>query len=131
MFPDLPTMALLIPIVFWVAIVLIVFIAVYFGHRAKMARYKLLETMAEKGQPISSDVLASLGDSRQKPKGGIAGGIFQMCIGVALAIFFWGLGHFQNPFDGGSWLVVIGIFPFMVGLARVLACVFDKRDPNS
>jgi len=127
----IPDGAIAISLAFWIAVVAIVFIAVFFGHRAKMARYKLLETMAEKGQPISPDVLASLGDSRQKPKGGMTSGIFQMCIGVALAIFFWGLGHFQNPFDGGSWLVVIGIFPFMVGLARVLACVFEKRDPNS
>ena len=55
-----------------------------------------------------------------------------MCIGVAVAVFFWAMG--STGFDGDhsvpAWLPVVGIFSFMVGLARVLGW-FSERKPQS
>jgi hypothetical protein len=57
-------------------------------------------------------------------------GIFLMCVGIALAIFFWAMGGGGDFFVGDhmpNWLPVIGIFPFMVGLARLLGGMFDRH----
>ncbi|HEY0282044.1 MAG TPA: DUF6249 domain-containing protein [Rhizomicrobium sp.] len=120
-------------IVFWGAIVLIVLISGYFRHRARIAKYKMMETLAEKGQTLSPELLASLangnGDRRRNP---IQSGIFLICIGIALAVFFWATGGAGNPFAGEHvpWLAVIGIFPFMIGLARLLGGLTEKRRDN-
>jgi hypothetical protein len=55
-----------------------------------------------------------------------------MCIGIALAVFFWAMTGAGNPFIGEhiSWLPVIGIFPFMVGLARLLGGLTERREPK-
>jgi hypothetical protein len=48
---------------------------------------------------------------------------------VALALFFWAMSGGGNIFEGDrvpSWLPFVGIFPFMIGLARLLAGVFDR-----
>lgn len=117
----------------WVGIVLIVFMVFVFVHMGRRAKYRVLEKLAEKGQTLSPEILRSLsGDNGGrnndwKNEGNpMASGITLMCIGVALAIFFWAMQGFGNPFIGEhiGWLPAIGIFPFMTGLARVLSVVF-------
>jgi hypothetical protein len=117
--------------VFWGAIVLIVLVSSYFSHRARLAKYKMMETLAEKGQTLSPELLASLGNGGRH-RNSVQGGIFMMCIGVAIAVFFWAMGGAGNPFAGEhiSWLAVIGIFPFMVGLAKLLGSLSEKRPPR-
>jgi hypothetical protein len=118
-------------IIFWAAIVLIVLISSFFKSRSRIAKYKLLQTLAEKGQTLSPELLASVGTGRgDRPSGSpVSSGIFLMCIGIALAVFFWAMDGGGNPFMGDhvSWLPVIGIFPFMIGLARVLTGITEGR----
>jgi hypothetical protein len=50
-------------------------------------------------------------------------------------VFFWAMSGGGNPIgaDGdlhGNWLPFIGIFPFMVGLARVITGMFDRPQPR-
>jgi hypothetical protein len=122
--------------VFWGAIVLIVLVSNFFGHRTRVAKYKMMETLAEKGQTLSPELLASVsnGHNREYHRGGpIQSGIFLMCIGIALAIFFWALGGGGNFIQGEhipNWLPVIGIFPFMVGLARFIGGLTERRPPK-
>lgn len=116
-------------LVFWGAIVAIVVVSNFFSYRAQASRHRMIETLAEKGQPIPPDLL----NGRQyeyRYRSPVQSGIFLMCIGIALAVFFWAMTGGGVPFDESghmpSWLPVIGIFPFMVGLARVLAGLFDR-----
>lgn len=114
-------------VIIWGAILLLVFITSFFGYLNKRNKYRLLETLAEKGQSLSPDMLASLGTGRSREsRSPIASGIFLMCVGVALAVFFWAMQGGGIPLTDGNWLPVIGIFPFMVGLARVLGAAFDR-----
>ena len=118
-------------LIFWLAIVAIVTVAVFFTHRSRMAKYRMLETLAEKGQQISPELLAKIGNGGgSKEKNPVQSGIYLMCIGIALAVFFWALTGGGNPFMGEhvSWLPVIGIFPFMVGLARLLGSIGGRRN---
>ncbi len=122
-------------VVFWGAIAVIVVAGSYFRYREGASRDRMLQTLAEKGQTIPPELLAPLGRRRHYYGGyygGVQSGIFMMCIGVALAVFFWAMGGGGNLFDSGAhmpnWLPVIGIFPFMVGLARLLGGLAGRRD---
>jgi hypothetical protein len=116
--------------IFWIAVVLIVFVTSFFRYRERSSRHRMIETLAEKGQPIPPDMLSGHDrDMSYRHGSAIGSGIFLMCIGIALAVFFWALGGGGNFFsDQGvpNWLPVIGIFPFMMGLGRILGYVFDR-----
>jgi predicted anti-sigma-YlaC factor YlaD len=118
------------PIIFWSAIVAIVIITNYFSHKNLASRHRMMETLAEKGQPIPPELLARGREYyHYRDRSPIQSGIFLMCIGIALAVFFWAMGGGGNLVDGDhvpNWLPVIGIFPFMVGLARFLGGFFDR-----
>jgi hypothetical protein len=50
-------------LIFWGAIVLIVFVVSYFNHRARVSRHRLLEKLAEKGQQITPELLDRIKNS--------------------------------------------------------------------
>ena len=124
--------------IFWGAILLMVFVTSLFGYLERRSRYRAIEKMVEKGQTVPPEMLGrhSLPFDRrawhyQHPA---SSGIFLMCIGVAIAIFLWALQGGGDVLTDGrmhNWLPVIGIFPFMVGLARLLSAGFDRRPPAS
>jgi len=117
-------------IIFWSAIVIIVVVGNFFRYRSQASRHRVIETMVQKGQPVPPELLSSSrGDRDYRYRDPIQSGIFLMCIGVALAVFFWAMTGGGNYFEGEhmpSWLPFVGIFPFMVGLARFLAGLFDR-----
>lgn len=116
-------------VVMWIAILLLVFITSFFGYLNKRNKYRLLETLAEKGQALSPEMLAGITNGHGKSSSitnPIPSGIFLMCVGIALAVFFWAMQGGGIPLANDNWLAVIGIFPFMIGLARVLGYIFDR-----
>jgi hypothetical protein len=117
-------------IIFWGAIVLIVVAGNYFRYKSQASRHRVIEAMVQKGQPVPPELLAG-GRDRYSYRyySPIQSGIFLMCIGIALALFFWAMTGGGNYFDGEhmpNWLPFVGIFPFMVGLARFLGGLFDR-----
>jgi Domain of unknown function (DUF6249) len=126
--------------IFWIAIVAIVFCGSFFSYRERASRHRMIEKLAEKGQTIPPELLMGNGRGYDGYRGwrygnSLTSGLYLMCVGVALALFFWALTGGYNYFGsndvfGGdhvpNWLPVIGIFPFMLGFARVLAWVFDR-----
>jgi hypothetical protein len=119
-------------VIFWGAIVLFVLIGHYFGYKTRASKHRMMERLAEKGQTLSPELLASLGngDGHRSP---VSGAIVLMFIGVAIAIFFWALGGGGNLFEGEhipNWLPVIGIFPFAIGLGKLIGLIFERRPPK-
>lgn len=115
--------------VFWLAIVAIMFVMSFFGYRERASRHRMIETLAEKGQPIPPELIDNGRRSYRRYGRSISSGIYLMCIGAALAVFFWAMQGGGNLFDGEHtphWLPFIGVFPFAVGLARVLSGIFDR-----
>ena len=124
------THGLNVVIIFWAAIAIIVVAVSFFSYRAQASHHRMLEKLAEKGQPIPPELLAGGGRDNPRYRSPIQSGVTLMCIGIALAIFFWAMGGGGAIFDGDrmpNWLPVIGIFPFMIGLARLLGGMFDRR----
>jgi len=115
--------------VFWAAIIVIVFLSQFFWYRERTNRYRMIEKLADKGQPIPPELLAGGRGYHSRYGSSIQSGIFLMCIGVALAVFFWAMsggGGFGGGDHAPSWLPVIGVFPFMIGLARVVSHAFER-----
>ena len=117
--------------VIFTGVVGIIFIVMLFQFLARRSRYRMIETLAEKGQALTPEMLAGITNGHDRgPKSPMASGIFLMCIGIALTIFFWATTDFQDLLHGGAMPTATGVIPFMVGLARVLGAVFDRREPK-
>ncbi|MDE2182969.1 MAG: hypothetical protein KGJ78_08105 [Alphaproteobacteria bacterium] len=120
--------------IFWGAIVLFVLIGNLFSYLTRASRHRMIERLAEKGQTISPELLASLGSSHgDERKNPVSGAIILMFIGIAIAVFFWALGGGGNLFESEhvpNWLPVVGIFPFAIGLGRFIGLMFEKRTPK-
>jgi uncharacterized protein DUF6249 len=116
--------------VFWIAILGIVFVGNFFRYRERASRYRAIEKMAEAGQQVPPDMLYGRYRDGYRGHGSpIWSGVYLMCIGVALFLFFWAMTGGGNYFDGEhfpNWLPFVGIFPFMIGVARLLAGLFDR-----
>lgn len=118
-------------LILMLGIVVIVFMTQFFSYRERASRHRVIETLAEKGQPIPPELLTrSRHGSDLRDNNPIQSGIFLMCVGVALAVFFWAMNGGGSFFDGEhvpNWLPFVGIFPFMVGLARLIAGIVERR----
>jgi hypothetical protein len=124
--------------IFWIAIVAIVFFTSFFGWLERASRYRAIEKMVDKGQTVPPEFFSrhALAYDRRSWRYGhpVASGILLMCVGIAIAVFFWAMSGGGNVIVDGhmeNWLPVIGIFPFMVGLARVLTGAFVRRNPET
>jgi hypothetical protein len=118
---------------FWLAIVAIVFITAFARSWERSSRYRAIERMAEKGQTVPPEMLRGRHLDRGYYGSSVWHGIYLMCIGVALFVFFWAMTGGGNYFNGEgmpNWLPFVGIFPFMIGVARLLAAIFDRPRQN-
>jgi len=118
-------------LILWGAIAVIVVAGNFFSYRSQASRHRMMETLAEKGQPIPPELMSNGRDYyHYRYRSPIQSGIFLMCIGIALAVFFWAMTGGGDFVDSKghipSWLPVVGIFPFMIGLARFLGGLFDR-----
>ncbi len=116
-------------VVFWGAIVMFVLIGSYFKYKTRSSEHRMLETLAEKGQTLSPELLSRLGNGHGE-KNPVSSAIILMFIGAALAVFFWAMGGGGNFFEGEhvpNWLPVIGVFPFAIGLGKLIGLIFERR----
>jgi hypothetical protein len=123
-------------LIFWGAIVCFVLIGSYFKYKTRESNHRMLERLAEKGvslpPSITPELIAGLRNG-QEERNPVSGAIILMFIGAAIAIFFWALGGGGNLFEGEhipNWLPVIGIFPFAIGLGKLVGLIFEKRPPK-
>jgi hypothetical protein len=124
---------ILVTAIFWIAIALIAVAASFFSYLSRTARYRMLQSLAEKGQPLPPELLNTLADSNTGSRGTLRGGIILICIGSALAFFLWAMTNngFDGPIEHLSWLPAVGAFPIMIGLGLLLIAIFDRRPPSS
>src|SRR5215472_14391301 len=115
-----------VAIVFW-AMIGFVFVANgYFVYQVRMARYRVMQTLADKGQPVPPELLS--GNVRRAPVGLMRGAIILLCLGGALSIFFWSMtaqSIFHGPIQDVAWLPTIGLFPMAIGFALLLMALLE------
>jgi hypothetical protein len=111
--------------VFWLVIGAIVVASLYFRYKARADRMKLLQALAEKGQPIPPELLQSaLGNAQTAGVNYIARGVVLISIGIAMVVFFAVAvgargGNIAAPF--------LGAFPLLLGLAYLGIGVYQRR----
>jgi hypothetical protein len=117
-----------VAITFWAVIGIVIVANGYFVYQVRMARYRVMQTLAEKGQPVPLELFN--GPRKSAPVGLMRGGVVLICIGLALGTFFWSMtaqSMFHGPIEGASWLPTLGLFPFMIGLALLLMAMFERN----
>lgn len=117
-----------VAITFWAVIGIIIVANSYFIYRVRMARYRVMQTLADKNQPVPLELFS--GPQRSAPVGLMRGAIVLICIGGALAVFFWSMtaqSIFHGPIESAEWLPTIGIFPFTIGFALLLLAWLERR----
>lgn len=122
---------MMVAITFWLVIGVVVVANGYFVFQVRMARYRVMQTLADKGQPVPVELFN--GPRRAAPVGLMRGGIVLAAIGVALMTFFWSMtaqSWFHGPIESASWLPTIGFFPFMLGVALLLMARVERRRPE-
>ena len=85
MFTEIVTAA----IAFWIVVGIVIVANGYFVYQVRMARYRVMQILAEKGQPVPPELFT--GVLRRAPVGLIRGGIVMTCLGLALGTFLWAM----------------------------------------
>ncbi len=93
MFGDIATIATS----FWVIIGVVVVANGYFVYQVRMARYRVMQSLADKGQPVPIELFN--GEQRRAPVGLMRAGLILIAIGIALGTFFWSMTE-QSVFHG-------------------------------
>jgi hypothetical protein len=121
---------MLVAISFWIVIGIVLVANGYFVYQVRMARYRVMQTLADKGQPVPPELLS--GNVRRAPVGLMRGAIILLCLGGALSIFFWSMtaqSIFHGPIEDVAWLPTIGLFPMAIGFALLLMALLERRRP--
>ena len=117
--------------VFWIVVGAVLIANGFFVVVVRMARYRVLLTLAEKGQPVPVELFN--GAARQAPVGMMRGAIVLICLGIALGVFFWSMtaqSIFHGPIASAAWLPTIALFPVMIGLALLLMALSERNRPR-
>lgn len=121
---------IIVPALLFTMIAAIVLGTTFFSHQTRIRKYRIIEKMIDQGQTVSPELLESLGKSGSFEKGGntaFGHAVFQILTGIGLSVFFWAM-HVSVGVP--SFLIAIGVFPFVNGLARLLAILYENRLPN-
>jgi len=114
--------------VLWAGVVCIVLIGNYFSYKRRESRDRLLEKLAERGQPLPPNAFAEWRD-----RNSFTSSFILISMGVAVALFFWALsgggGRFTGEAGVPDWLPVLGVFPILIGIARLAGALADRRKP--
>jgi len=117
-----------IAVTFWTVIGIVIVANGYFVYQVRMARYRVMQTLADKGQPVPLELFS--GPVRQAPVGLMRAGIILVCLGAALGTFFWSMTGFHGPIEGASWLPSVALFPLMIGIGLLLMARLERRRPQ-
>jgi hypothetical protein len=106
---------MLIPLVFILLPIIILFMIFRYNNKRRMERYKLIEKSMETGQPLPQDIA---GDVKTKEDikeltDGRKTGIKNMCLGGGLFVFLWAVTHSLG-------VACIGVLVFARGLGQYL-----------
>src|SRR5258708_2399063 len=117
--------------IFWVVIAIVLIANGYFIYQVRMARYRVMQTLAEKGQPVPADLFH--GPRRTAHVGMLRGAIVLISLGSALGFFFWSMtaqSIFHGPIESAAWLPSVALFPVLLGVALLLMALLERGRPN-
>lgn len=105
----------LIPIALFVIIPLIIWIVSAYRYKSHATTISLLDTIANKGDPITLDLVRTLGVRRKPKHSDLRLGLILIAIAVATAIF----GNMVPEDEAAQIFLGFASFPFLVGVVFV------------
>jgi hypothetical protein len=117
-----------VPLAFFGTVLAIVVVSLYYTHKNRTAKYRLVEKLLEQGQNLTPEMLEnigkSLGSGDKVNASAFGNAVSQILIGIGLAVFFWAL----TSYTGAPYfLIAIGVFPFVIGLSRLITIFYEKN----
>ena len=116
----------MIPIVFFIAIAVVVCVYFYLRHRTSQSVQETVRTAIEQGQQLTPEILERLGQPPQRVKSENAdlrrGAIF-ITIGLGIMAFVAWSGDFHGP---ATLPLALGSLPVLIGVAYLGLWIFDK-----
>lgn len=103
--------------------VLIVALIIYFGFSKSRMQHRTIRMLAEKGQPIPPDLLATPAPAVRQ-RSDMRRGIVLIMVGIGLMVCFgaW------NDWEGGAW--ALGVIPFVIGLGYLMVWKLEGSKKN-
>lgn len=120
--------------IFWIVIGVIAVSSILGRYMASVSRDRTIQRLAEKGQPIPPEL--AHGSYYRGSRYGYdptpaRTGIILICIGIAVFVFLYMMtqpgGPINDQMRNVSWLPFAGIFPFMIGVGKLIGAMFDRR----
>lgn len=121
--PTEELLGMFIPISFFIATVLVVWIVIAFRYRSRRDVQATYRAAIERGQELTPELLDRLGDTQPKNRD-LRRGIVLVGVGLAFAIFGATLGEE----DAVRPMLAIGVFPFLLGIAYLGLWKFSRKD---
>lgn len=119
-------LAILVPIILFIAIAAVLCVNFYFRHRTRQAIQETVRTAIEQGRELTPEVLERLGEA-PKPKGSdLRRGVILISVGLGIAAF----GALVGEDDAIRPMLAFGSVPFLVGIAYLGLWKFGKSDQS-
>lgn len=118
--------------IFWIVVGVIAVSAIFFRHRTRVSRDRLLQSLVDKGQPIPSELLRQSAGSSRSFFCSWRAGVILICIAIAIFVSArFGTFYDGGPFAGFGRRGIGAVFPFMIGVAFVAIALLERRLPPS
>lgn len=114
----------LVPIALFVIIPFIIWIVSAYRYMSHAKTISLLDTIASKGDPITLDLVQTLGVRRKPKHSDLRLGLILIAIAVATAIF----GNMVPEDEAAQIFLGFASFPFLVGIVFVALWVAVSRN---
>tara|TARA_R110002111_G_scaffold153851_1_gene220770 strand:- start:528 stop:932 length:405 start_codon:yes stop_codon:yes gene_type:complete len=102
-----------IPIVMFLVLGAVAGLALYFKSRARTEMQKTVRVALEKGQELSSELVAQLGENRRSSEADLRRGLIYLAVAFGLAAF----GYLVDEEDVPQKMLAISMLPFFISIA--------------
>jgi hypothetical protein len=107
----------LIPIIFWVAVAVVVIFAILMAHRTMRLRYDVIQLAIKEGKELPPDLFRNGFHRRRRDP--LLGGLILTGLGVALAIALGAV---------AGWVQAVwGLIPLFIGIALLIYVPFYRK----
>ena len=117
----------MIPIAVFAAIVMVVFIVLYFKFKTRTAVQKTIRLALEKGSELTPELLDQIATPKQARASDLRRGMVSLAIGIGFALF----GYILGEEDAVRPMIAIGMFPTIVGIAYLILWRTGDREQQS
>ena len=108
--------------IFWIAIAAIAIASMYFRHAEKMT---LIRLFSEKEQAVPAELLKEM--EKTRIRNSIGKGALLIALSIPTALFFWFLPGGGGIGGGATFLPLLALFPFAMGIVFVGLGLYQRR----